>query len=184
MPFKFLKLRSIQRTFFFFCFLLFSSFSSNFFLISEKGRWQGCPGYSKTSDLTSTELLIRSRKLISTLPRDKSPGLRLDSWRDSGLQVQRGCFEQMSLPTTVQIQDQAVAGTGRPTPWRGCHRSLLAARPRSSHQGLEEAGGTPRFFLSSLGKLPAPPTCLLKVLDAVQGTAGVANPYGAYRILP
>lgn len=36
MPFKFLKLHSIQRTLGFFCFLLFSSFSSNFFLISEK----------------------------------------------------------------------------------------------------------------------------------------------------
>lgn len=90
----------------------------------------------------------------------------------------------MLLPTTVQIQDQAVARTGRPTPWRGCHRSLLVARPRSSHQGLGKAGDTPRFFLSSLGKLSAPPTCLLKVLDADQGTAGVANPCVADRILP
>lgn len=137
----------------FFFFPLFSSFSSNFFPISEKRGWQGYPGHSKASDLTSTEFPTGSRKEISTLPRDTSPGLKLDSRRGPGLQAQGGCFEQVSLPTTVQTRDQTVLRAGRPTPWRDCHRSLRAARPRWSPQGQEEAEGTPRFFLSSPGKL-------------------------------
>lgn len=55
------------------------------------------------------ELLTESRKEIPTLPRDRSPGLKLDSWRDPDLQVQGGCFEQVSLSTAFQTRDQAVS---------------------------------------------------------------------------
>lgn len=85
--------------------------------------------------------------------------------------MQGGCFEQVSLPTTVQTRDQTVLRAGRPTPWRDCHRSLRAARPRWSHQGQGETGGTPRFLLSSPGKRSAPPTCSLKVTDAARGNS-------------
>lgn len=51
----------------------------------------------------------------------------------------------------------------------------------SKCHGCSASGGTPTLGgwdgLREMG-------CLLKVLDAVQGTAGVANPYGADRILP
>lgn len=167
----------------FFSFLCFHPFPQTSFP-SEKRRWQGYPGHSKASDLTSTEFPTGSRKEISTLPRDTSPGLKLDSRRGPGLQVQGGCFEQVSLPTTVQTRDQTVLRAGRPTPWRDCHRSLRAARPRWSHQGQGEAGGTPRFLLSSPGKRSAPPTCSLKVPDAARGTPRVPNPSGAGRALP
>lgn len=114
---------------------MFSSFSSNVFPISEKRRWQGYSGHSKASDLTSTEFPTGSRKEISTLPRDTSPDLKLDSRRGPGLQVQGGCFEQVSLPTTVQTRDQTVL--------RGWQAYSLARLPQvvaRSQASLESSG--------------------------------------------
>lgn len=171
MPFKFLKLPSIQRTLAF-CFLLFSSFSSNFFLISDpflyqKGRWQECPGHSKAFRPDFHRASVRVTEINIHTPEGQVSWPQTRFLADSGLQVQGRCFEQMLLPTTVQIQDQAVTRTGRPTPWSGCHRSFVTRGQAS----LESPGpGRGRGHSEVLSVQPGQTLCTTYLLAKGTGS--------------